>query len=378
MDQNTADFIIIGGGIAGASAGYELCKLGKVILLEKEKLPGFHTTGRSSAIFQKSFNKADPLLNILVTASEPFLRTPPDDFTTHPLLNDRPLLYIAQSDDQNELDSLQTKLANINIDAHFIEGPDAKELIPVLSEDYQGRALLEQGVADIDVGALHNGYLRAIKAAGGQVITQAAVTDLEKKDQNWHITSSKGCFQAPIVVNAAGAWVDQIAEMAHITPINIQPLRRTVILVPSTKENCPNDWPLVMDTAQGYYFKPDSGKVLMTPGDHHLSPPSDVQPEEIDIAYAAHYLEQATTLSVDKIDRSWAGLRNHVSDGYPVVGFDPKAEGFFWLAGQGGYGIKTAPVMGRITANLIAHNKLPDDVTALGLSEEQISIRRLR
>ncbi|PCI46389.1 MAG: FAD-dependent oxidoreductase [Alphaproteobacteria bacterium] len=374
----TADFIIIGGGIAGASAGFELCKHGRVIILEKEGQAGYHTTGRSSAIFQKSYNNGDPLLNILVRTSEDFLRRPPEGFTGQPLLKPRPLIYIATAENQDSLDSLHRKLSDIDVKTHFVSGEETRQLLPVLARKYQGRILREQGAADMDVTALHQGYLRAIKSAGGDIITRAGVTGLARTENHWQVTTAKNNYRTPVVINAAGAWVDQVAEMANISPIHIQPLRRTVIMVALPKGTCPDGWPLVMDTVEGYYFKPEQGKILMTPGDEKLMPPSDVQPEEIDIAYGAHFLETATRLKVDKIDHSWAGLRNQVADGHPVVGFDPEATGFFWLAGQGGFGIKTAPAMGRITASLIMGKGLPQDMLDLGLTEDQISVKRIK
>ncbi|MCF8473851.1 MAG: FAD-binding oxidoreductase [Emcibacter sp.] len=377
-NQKTADFIIIGGGIAGAAAGYELSKIGKVIILEKENLPGYHSTSRSSAIFQKSYHHGDPLLNILVCASEDFLMNPPDDFTSYPLLSPRPLMYIVPNGKRSKLEALQKDLIKINIDSHYIDHAEVKKLLPILDQNYQDNVLLEQDAADIDVNALHQGYLNHIKAHDGEIITNAEVMDLKRLRNQWHLKTKVGEFIAPIVVNAAGAWVDEVARHANITPINIEPLRRTVIMVTLPKTLCPDHWPLVMDIDKGYYFKPDSGKILMTPGDSHLSPPLDAQPEEIDIAYGAHYLENATTLTVDKINHSWAGLRNYVKDGYPVVGFDPEQDGFFWLAGQGGFGIKTAPAMGRISAALIKDGKLPQDILGLGLTEDQISINRLK
>lgn len=377
-EVKTTDFIIIGGGIAGASAGFELCKKGRVIIVEKESQAGYHTTGRSSAIFQKSYNKCDPLLNILVRTSEDFLRHPPEGFAPQPLLEDRPLIYITRPENQDALDLLQGKLSDIDVRTEFIGNQAAGQLMPVLAPKYQGRVLLEHGAADIDVSALHQGYLRAIKNAGGEIITKAEVIALAKQDDLWQVTTTKDIYQAKIVINAAGAWVDQIAEMADLSPIHIQPLRRTVIMVALPDSISADGWPLVLDVAEKYYFKPEQGKILMTPGDEKPMPPSDVQPEEIDIAYGAHFLEQATSLKVGKIDHSWAGLRNLMADGHPVVGFDPQTEGFFWLAGQGGFGIKTAPAMGRITASLVMGEGLPQDMADLGLSEDQISVRRVK
>ncbi|MBL4801183.1 MAG: FAD-binding oxidoreductase [Emcibacter sp.] len=376
--SETADFIIIGGGIAGASAGYELCKKGRVVILEKESQLAYHTTGRSSAIFQLGYNKGDVLLHILVKSSEDFLRHPPEGFAAHPLLTPRCLIHVATVDTQDTLDDLYRKLTDIDVKVDYIDGAEALRLLPVLASEYQGRALMEHGTADIDVNGLHEGYLRAIKASGGDIVTGAEVTGLTRKDNQWQVTTSAGCYQAPVVINAAGAWVDQIAALAKISPIEIRPMRRTVIMVTPPEEICLDDWPLVMDTAHKYYFKPDRGKILMTPGDEKYVAPCDVQPEELDIAYGAYYLERATNLKVDKIDRSWAGLRNKVTDGHPVVGFDPEQAGFFWLAGQGGFGIKTSPAMGRIVASLIEGAGLPQDMIDLGLTEEQISVRRIK
>ncbi len=380
IEPETADFIIIGGGIAGASAGYELREMGKVIILEKESQPGYHTTGRSAAIFQKGYNGGDPVLYALVRASEDFLRNPPHGFTSHPLLSPRDLFYITTKENTAHLDRLQDNLSRINVGITLLDHKETKRALPHIADEYQDSALMEQDVADIDVSALHEGYLRAIKSSGGKIISNAEVTSLCRQKGHWHVTSAQGDFCARVIINAAGAWVDQIAEMANISPVNIQPLRRTMALIDTPLDIQPakNDWPIVMDAAEKFYFKPDSGKILITPADQKLTVPCDAQPEEIDIAHAAQCLEKATNSTVNKIDHSWAGLRNHVADGHPVVGFDPQNGGFFWLAGQGGFGIKTAPAMGRITAALIAGRSLPQDILDLGLKEDQICVGRLK
>ncbi|MCF6215395.1 MAG: FAD-binding oxidoreductase [Emcibacter sp.] len=380
IEPETADFIIIGGGIAGASAGYELRDMGKIIILEKESQPGYHTTGRSAAIFQKGYNGGDPVLHAIIKASEDFLHNPPNDFVAHPLLSPRDLFYITTKENAGALGKLQDNLSEINVGITLLDHKETRRALPHIADDYQDSALMEEDVADIDVSALHEGYLRAIKSRGGQIISNAEVKSLCRQKGQWRVTSAQGEFCAPIIINAAGAWVDQIAEMAHISPIHIQPLRRTMALIdiPVDMQPAKNDWPIVMDAAEKFYFKPDSGKILVTPADQKLTVPCDAQPEEIDIAHAAHCLEKATNSTVNKIDHSWAGLRNHVADGHPVVGFDPEKPGFFWLAGQGGFGIKTAPAMGRITAALIMGRSLPQDILDLGLREKQICVGRLK
>ncbi len=379
-EPETADFIIIGGGIAGASAGYELSKTGRVIILEKESHPAYHTTGRSSAIFQKGYSHGDPVIHALVMASEDFLRHPPKGFADHPLLTPRVLIYIASKNHPETLENLYHNLSAIDVGIELIDADQTARIFPCLTPEYQNSAILEKDVADMDVTALHEGYLRAIRTAGGQIMTDAGVHGLTRKGGYWHVRTTTQQFRAPVVINAAGAWVDQVAEMANITPIDIRPLRRTVMLVPPPAEIGPDidNLPFVMDAGQGFYFKPDAGKILVTPGDQHLSVPCDARPEEIDIALGVHYLEKATGLKIGKVDHSWAGLRNHVADGHPVVGFDPESDGFFWLAAQGGFGIKTAPAMGRIAASLIAGGGLPLDIYDLGLTEDQISISRLK
>lgn len=374
-----ADYIIIGAGIAGASAAYELSKTGKTIVLERETHPGYHTTGRSAAVFETTYKQGDPVIRALVLASEKFLKNPPKGFTDHNILKPRDHLYVAPKEKHAALIEFYEKLKNITKNAKLIKKDEIKSRLPILNDDYGEIAIfLQNELADIDVHALHEGFLKGAKNRNADIVTQAKVTAIRKQGKDWHIETSKGIFSAPIIVNAAGAWVDEIASMAGTSPIGIKPLRRTLILIdPPEKYKDIDDWPMVVDHVESFYFKPDAGKILVCPCDHTLSVPCDAQPEEIDVAYAAHYYTEATGYEVKKIDHKWAGLRNSLDDGYPAVGFSPDVKGFFWLAGQEGYGIKTSPAMARITASMINGDGIPEDIKAFGIDENLLSVSRL-
>ena len=373
-----ADYIIIGAGIAGASAAYELSKTGQVIVLEQEEQPGFHSTGRSAAVFETTYKQGDPVIRALVLASEAFLRKPPDGFSEHDLLKWRPQLYISKKEENAGLRKFYQDISQITDNASLIGREEILKHVPVLTEDYCHEAiLLINDLADIDVHSLHEGFLKGIKNQGSEIILKAKVTAIKKKSDQWQLETTQGIFTAPIVINAAGAWVDQVANMAGVKEIGIKPLRRTMVLIdPKTEDKNIDDWAMVVEYEEKYYFKPDAGKILICPCDTTLSEPCDAQPEEIDIAYAAHYYGECTGTEVSKIDHKWAGLRNSLPDGYPAVGFAPDADGFFWLAGQEGFGIKTSPAMGRITAALVKGEKIPEDIKAFGLDEKQLNVRR--
>lgn len=376
-ENSSADYIIIGGGIAGASAGYELAKKGKVILLEKESQPGYHTTGRSAAVYTTTYNQGDPVLRALVLASADHLFHPPEGFSPHPLLHPRDMVYIAPADQKDALLDLYQSLKKIDADVRMIDQHQLKSMLPLITPEYGGCALFEKGMSDMDVHALHEGFLRGMRDRGAEIHTDAPVISLIKDSGKWRVETDCRTYEAPVVINAAGAWVDEIATLAGVKKIGIQPLRRTALLISPPEGFNVESWPFVMEAVEGFYFKPDAGKIMISPADATLSEPCDAQPEEIDVAYGAHYLEKTLNFKVDTVEHSWAGLRNQVSDGHPVVGFAPDAQGFFWLAAQGGFGVKTSPALGRITASLIAGQGLPQDVRDLGLKEDDISVCRL-
>ncbi len=348
MDTESCDFLIIGAGMAGASAAALLADHARVILLEMESVPGYHATGRSAAYFSTAYGNR--VIRTLSKASSAFFHTPPDHFSDVPLLRPRDCVFVARSDQLASLNALKDELGN---QAEIIEKDQILKRVPIFKTDYPALCLIERQGGDLDVNAIHQGYLRLLKRRQGSIVTNAEVRSLERKGGRWIATTATGCYAAPIVVNAAGAWADQVAEMAKLQPMGITPKRRTMILLDAPTGLDINDWPFVVDADEKFYFKPDAGKILLSPADETPSPPCDSQPEEIDIATAVSRFEEATTCQVRRIGSRWSGLRSFALDKTPVVGFDPRQEGFFWLAGQGGYGIQTAPALAETASHIL-------------------------
>jgi D-arginine dehydrogenase len=370
-----ADIIIIGAGMAGSSAAYELAGAGhKVLLLERESHPGYHSTGRSAALFTETYGNAT--VRALCTASRDFLTTPPEGFTDHKLLSPRGTLFIGRTDQIEALDALylDTRKLVDSIERH--DGAYACKMVPILKPDYVAGSVWEPSAMDIDVHGLQDGYLRGVKARGGKLMTDTEITTLEHTGNSWKVTTSQGAFEAPIVINAGGAWAGVLGKMAGATDIGLVPKQRTAVLFePPAGQNIAG-WPAVIDIGEEFYFKSDAGKILASPADETPMEPYDAQPEELDVAIAIDRVMTAADVNVRRIDHKWAGLRSFVADKSPVAGFDPKVPGFFWLAGQGGYGICMAPALARITVALIGTGKLPADIAGLGVTAAEISAAR--
>jgi len=374
--MNTCDFAVIGAGIAGASAAYELALHGRVVLLERESLPGYHTTGRSAAMFTEHYGNS--IIRRLTVASRSFLENPPEGFTATPLVTPRGSILIARED---QLGSLQKMLAEIQTYAPSVQtadGAEARRLCPALRQDYIAGALMEPGAMDMDVNAIHQGLLSGLKRRKGELVTQAEVTRLARSSTGWEVTTAQGAWSAAVVVNAAGAWCDEVARLAAVQPVGLRPLRRTAFIFDGPAGVDFRRWPDVSDIDEQFYFKPEAGRILASPCDETPMPPCDVQPDDYDVAEAASRIERAATLEIRNIRRKWAGLRSFVGDRTPVVGMDSGTEGFFWLAGQGGYGIMTSPAMGRVVASLIVEGRMPEDLAAMGLKPADLSPARLR
>jgi D-arginine dehydrogenase len=369
------DFLIIGTGIAGASAAYHLAGRSSVILLERESQPGYHSTGRSAAVYAESYGPR--LMRVMTVASGPFLRKPPADFADVPLMHPRGALFVAREDQRGQLEELVKELSELSDDLRLIKAEEALKLCPVLNRGYVALAAEDPTVMDMDVNAIHQGYLRAARAKGAEIVTDAEVTALECHGGAWHTRTKAGEFRAPVVINAAGAWADVVAGLAGVRKIGLQPKRRTVIVFDAPAGLDMAKFPIAADCAEQFYFKPESGRVLASPADETPVEPQDVQPEEIDIALVVDRVEQASTLRVERIVRRWAGLRSFVKDKNPVVGFAPDAPGFFWLAGQGGYGIQTSYAMGLTAASLATGKGVPDAVKSYGVSEGDLGPQRL-
>jgi D-arginine dehydrogenase len=255
----------------------------------------------------------------------------------------------------------------------LIEACEARARVPLLREDYVAGAAFDAAAMDIDVNALHQGFLRGARAAGAELIMASPVTQVQRRSGVWSIALHGATISAPILINAAGAWADEIAILCGAGAVGLQPLRRTAMLVDPPQGIDVQQWPAVIDADDQFYFKPDAGKLLLSPADENPSLPCDAQPEELDIALGVDRVQAALNLEVRRIGHRWAGLRTFSADRAPVVGFDPQRAGFFWCAGQGGYGIQTAPAMARTAAALAKDESLPVDIAAQGLTAQDLS-----
>lgn len=372
-----ADFLIIGSGMAGAAAGYFLAEHGSVVLLEREETLAYHSTGRSAALYTETYGNA--AIRALTVTSGVFFRDPPPGFTETPLLTPRGVLYVARVQDEARFAEALAIGQRFAPSVRALARAEALTLCPVLRDDWLAHSFLEPDAMDLDVNAIHQGFLRGLRARGGQVVTGAAAQAIARRDGAWQVETSQGRFAAPNLVNAAGAWADEVAALAGVPPVGLVPKRRTVIIVETEP---PSDgsahWPMVGDVGESFYFRPESGRLLVSPADETPVAPCDVQPEEIDMALAASRFETATRLKVRRIARKWAGLRTFAPDKTLVIGPDPSAPGFFWMAGQGGYGIQTAPAAGRALATLATAGTLEPALAARGLKPEQLLPTRLR
>ena len=370
------DVLIIGAGIAGASAGYELAGQRRVAVLEAEDSAGYHSTGRSAAQFLETYGNAT--IQRLTRASRAFYDAPPAGFAEHPLLSPRPAIYVARADQLEELARLEDEVRQMTPDVARLDRGEILKMVPVLRPEFAAGGLVERLAMDIDVHALHQGYLKGLRQRGGALAFKAQVTAIRRAGDVWQVETRAGTFSAPIVVNAAGAWADEIGKLAGVRPIGLIPKRRTAIVIDPPDGLDPRPWPLVALADESFYFKPDAGRIFASPADQTPSPPCDVQPDEMDVAITAERIETVTTLPVRSIAHKWAGLRSFVADKSLVIGMDPDLTGFFWLAGQGGYGIQTAPAAARTTAALATGAGLPEDVAAQGLSAQDLAPERLR
>lgn len=369
------DFLILGAGIGGTSCANWLSEKHSVIVLEMEHQPGYHTTGRSVAVYTEAYGPRT--IRALAKSGYEFFTNPDATFTDVPLSRPQGLFFVAREDQRDTIEGALAAVRELSPDIRMISPDEAVAQLPVLRRDYLAAAFLDPSALALDVNAIHQGYIRGLRQNGSDIVCNAEAERIERKGDKWHVSTPAGTFAAPVVINAAGAWADVIAERVGARQIGLQPKRRTVIAFTPPDTKLDEDWPVVIDTDEEFYFKVDAGTVLGSPADETPVPPQDVQPEEIDIAYTVDRLERATTMKVQKLIRTWAGLRSFVSDGVPVVGYDPDVEGYFWCAGQGGYGIETSNGMGQASAGLASGAGLPEHIKALGVTEEDLAPQRL-
>ena len=366
MAATPFDVVVIGAGIAGASLAAEIARTHRTLVLEREEFPGYHSTGRSAALFSEIYG--NDLVRALSRASRDFLFSPPEGFAPQPLVKARGALHIAT---EAQRAALEAFASNVDVAGtiRWVQPHDAVCACPILQPDYVAAAVIEDDAADVDIDALHQGYLRRFRSQGGALLVNTEVERLQHRGNAWTIATRKEEFSAPVVVNAAGAWADAIAEAAGARPLGIQPCRRTAVLVALPEGCSPDAWPMVIDIDETFYMKPDAGLLLISPADETPIEACDVQAEELDVATAIHRVEQATTLEIKRVRKRWAGLRSFASDRSPVIGFDATAPGFFWLAGQGGYGIQTAPAAASIAATILRGQTPAANLGAIDLSQ---------
>jgi D-arginine dehydrogenase len=336
------DVLIAGGGIAGASLGAEIATRRRVLLIESESHCGFHSTGRSAAFWLESYG--GPIVAQLSTASRAFLDSPPDDFSDRGFLRVRGDLHITR----DELPELPPGIAS-----RIVERDELERVLPGIRPEWR-RGLLEPGCADIDVAELHSAYLRRFRRAGGEVRTDSRLRSASHRDGLWQAMLDDGStLSAPVLVDAAGAWADQVAIASGVKPLSIEPKRRTIVQLRVGRRGL-RDLPLIDDAAGTFYFKGEGDRTIwLSPHDEIDTDPCDAAPEEMDIALAIDRFEQVVDWPIEAVERRWAGLRSFAPDRVPVYGFDPDAPSFFWCAGQGGFGIQTAPAAAKLAASVL-------------------------
>ena len=369
-------FLIIGGGIAGASAGYALAEYGEVVLVEREAQCGYHTTGRSAALLTEAWETA--LVRRITAAGRGFFESPPSEFSSVPLVQPRPIMLIGRSDQREAVDSSAADARENVASARLIDGDEAMELCPVLRPGYVDRAVLEPGGRAVDVDALLQGFLRGIRRRGGRVLTGSPVTRIRGDGSGWRVQAGEHEIGAEVLVNAAGAWADRVAALADVSPIGLQPMRRTAFTFAPPTGLDVREWPAVVDIDEQFYFMPEGVQLLGSLAEQTAMEPHDVRHEEIDVAVAIDRIQEATTLEIRSIQRAWAGLRTFTPDRVPVVGPDPDHPTFFWLAGQGGFGIMTSPGMASIATSLIIDGDMPQSLVAIGIEAAPLLPDRFR
>ena len=369
-------FLIIGGGIAGASAGYALAEYGDVVLVEREAQCGYHTTGRSAALLTEAWET--PLVRRITGAGRGFFESPPSGFSSVPLVRPRPIMLIGRSDQRETVDSSAADARENVASARLIDGDEAMELCPVLRPGYVDRAVLEPGGRAIDVDALLQGFLRGITRRGGKVLTGSPVTRIRSDGSGWRVQAGEHEIGAEVLVNAAGAWADRVAALAGVSPIGLQPMRRTAFTFAPPAGLDVREWPAVIDIDEQFYFEPEGVQLLGSPAEQTAMEPHDVRHEEVDVAIAIDRIQKATTLEIRSIQRAWAGLRTFTPDRVPVVGPDPDHPTFIWLAGQGGFGIMTSPGMASIATSLIIDGDMPQSLVAIGIEAAALLPDRFR
>ncbi len=379
MSEAIWDVIVVGAGMAGASVGWQLAQAGRqVLVLERESQPGYHTTGRSAALFEEHYGPLQ--VQALTRASRAFYEQPPAGFTDYPILHPRGVMYVGTAAQKALIDAAYAEAVKHSPDAQRLDGDALRALVPVLNDSIVD-GFVDDGARDIDVHALHQGFLRGMRQAGGQLWCNAEVSALalDGARRTWTVTLADGrTAQTRTLVNAAGAWADHIGELAGARAMGLVPARRSAFTFPVPEGLDATHWPAVISADERFYFKPDAGQLLGSPANADATYPHDVQPEEEDIATGIWNIEQATTLSIRRPSHTWAGLRSFVADGEMVIGWDSHVPEFFWVAAQGGYGIQSAAGYSLLARNLLLAEPVDEQLLRQGVQTELLAPARLQ
>ena len=368
------DFVVIGGGIAGVSAAAHLAPHGEVVLLEKEVTLSYHTTGRSAALF--IVNYGGPGSRPLARASTRFFQDPPAHATDNPLLSDRGALWVARPEQLADLDRIAEEGRQSAAGSQTLTPEEVMRLAPMMNPDLLGGGLYEPTAADIDVAGLHQAFVRILRKHGGVIHTGSPVVAMTPVGTGWTVATTEEAFKCRSVINAAGAWGDQVAALAGVEPVGLTPMRRTAFMVPGSADY--EALPMVVSVGHDYYFRPDGSQLLCSLSEEEPTEPGDPRPRMEDVALAIDRINEATDLEIRTVNSQWTGLRTFSPDRDLVIGEDPTAPSFYWLVGQGGTGIMTAPAYGELVASQVLHHQLPDGLAAAGVDPEVTSPARFR
>ncbi len=364
------DFLVVGAGIAGASVAAHLAESHSVVLVDMEERAGYHTTSRSAASYEPNYGPR-PML-ALTRTSHDFFMNPPAGFTDTQLFTPRGSLFLEAEGQAAKTTALLLKSSGLQ----EISISRSIELFPVLKAGYAKRSFLDNQTGDLDVDLIHRGYLRMFKTRGGVMMLSAPLLAAEHRSAQWYVRCGASEIVATTIINAAGAWGDVVAQMCGVAPVGLQPKRRSIGVIPMPDDVNFAHWPMVTDMGETWYAKPQSGKLIVSSADATPVDPHDAYADDMAIAEGIDRMMTATTIEVERLDHSWGGLRTFAPDGNPVVGYDPQQQDFFWLVGQGGYGIQTSPALSLTAANMARRLPVPDNISGLDLAD--ITPERLR
>lgn len=368
------DFVVIGGGFAGISAAAHLAPHGSVVLLEMEPVLAYHTSGRSAALLVENYGP--PGARRLVKAARRFMEEPPPDSVEASLLSERPVMWVGDEEGMAHLESKAEDNRKSGASTELITADQVLEKMPAMRPEWVTGGLYEPAAADIDVAGLHQAFVRIARSHGAEIITDTAVSAIERGSGGRTVRAGDRSVRADVVVNASGAWGDVVAGIAGVQPIGLQPMRRTAFMVPGGQESA--HWPMTLDAYERWYVKPDGVQFLCSLAEEVLSEPIDAKPRMEDVALAIDRINEATTLGIRTVNSQWTGLRTFAPDRDLVVGEEPTAPGFYWVVGLGGDGVQTSPAYGALLASLVLDAPLPPDLDKAGVDPNMTSPARFR